>query len=81
VSQWKKELGASSSSKPQSIAELKKMHQKGKKRKWEESLAATSDNVIDKMKTLTPLRWIALTWQGGLPQVCPSLGTKNPQAI
>jgi hypothetical protein len=28
-----------------------------------------------------PLMWIALTWQGGLPQVCQSLGTKNPQAI
>jgi hypothetical protein len=28
-----------------------------------------------------PLKWIALTWQGGLLQVCQSLGTKNPQAI
>jgi hypothetical protein len=34
------------SSKPQSIA------QKGKKRKWEVSLAATSDNVIDELKFL-----------------------------
>jgi hypothetical protein len=29
----------------------------------------------------TPLKWIALTWQGGLAQVCQSLETKNPQAI
>jgi hypothetical protein len=33
------------------------------------------------LMSITPLRWIALTWQGGLPQVCQSLGTKNPQAI
>jgi hypothetical protein len=23
-----------------------------------------------------PVKWIALTWQGGLTQVCQSLGTK-----
>jgi hypothetical protein len=38
---------------------------------------AHDDEVLDE----TPLTWIALTWQGGLTQVCQSLGTKNPQVI
>jgi hypothetical protein len=36
---------------------------------------------IELFSILPPLMWIALTWQGGLTQVCQSLGTKNPQVI
>jgi hypothetical protein len=37
--------------------------------------------VVMLMINVPPLRWIALTWQGGLPQVCQSLGRKNPHAF
>jgi hypothetical protein len=48
----KKELGATSSSRPQSIAQLKEIEKKEKKRKREESLAAASDIVADKLTVL-----------------------------
>jgi predicted nucleotidyltransferase len=48
----KKELGATSSSRPQSIADLKQMQKREKKRKREESLAAASDSVADKLTVL-----------------------------
>jgi hypothetical protein len=48
----KKELGASSSSRPTSIAELKKQQKKERKRKLQESLDATSDSVAQELKSL-----------------------------
>jgi hypothetical protein len=48
----KKELGAASSSRPTSIAELKKQQKKEKKRKREESLAAASESVTAELQSL-----------------------------
>jgi hypothetical protein len=48
----KKELGASSSKRPTSIAALSKQRKAEKKRKWQESLAETSDNVAEGLHNL-----------------------------
>jgi hypothetical protein len=43
------------------------------------SFASQTDAIQNWTCALPPLKWIALTWQGRLIQVCQSLATKNPQ--
>jgi hypothetical protein len=48
------------------------------------ALAMSMEDIVSSnlvRRSITPLKWIALTWQGGSTQVCQSLVTKNPQAI